>query len=145
MGDEKKIEYRSDNVYGLMQDLTERIADRMTELRSKTPFADVWPSDAKTFMLISRHPRTISDLARALKISRQATHRSVMRLVERGGVELVPAPGSNRDKIAIVTELGKKARSMAAKNNQIVEAEMAEKIGADKVEELRAILKKLQQ
>ena len=134
-----------DNIKGLVQDLTEKLHARMNSLLVGTEFEHIRPSDTKTFMLISRHPRTISELARDLSISRQATHNSILRLIENGVVELHPAPGSKRDKIPVVTEKGQAVRRLAAKNLVIIEAELEAKIGTERLEQLRGILIELLQ
>ena len=132
-----------DNIKGLVQDVSAKLQRRMDELRVGTAFEDVRPSDARTFALIGRRPRNLSELAQDLGISRQATHRSVMRLVERGGVSLQSVEGNNRDKIAVPTELGKKGQQMAAKNLQILESELEEKLGPDDLTNFRRILVKI--
>lgn len=131
------------NIKGLVQDLTEQLDARMAELRVGTPFESVRPSDVKTFMLVARHPRTVSDVARALSVSRQAIHGSVRRLMKRGMIELQPAPGSRRDKIAAVTEEGHVARREVARNLGILESELKSRIGSERLEILRSILVEL--
>lgn len=131
---------RFDNIKGLIQDLTQQLDARMHSLRVGTEFEDIRPSDAKTFILISRHSRNISELARDLGITRQATHNSILRLIENGLIELHPAPGSKRDKIPVITEKGQALRRFAAKNLAIIEGELEAKIGKDRLEQLRGIL-----
>ncbi len=145
MNDKESRLPRFDNIKGLVQDLTEKLDVRMHSLRVGTEFEHLRPSDAKTFMLIARHPRHISELARDLGITRQATHNSILRLIENGLIELHPAPGSKRDKIPLVTEKGQALRRFAAKNLFIIEAELEAKIGAERLEQLRGILIELLQ
>ncbi len=128
------------NVKGLMQDATELLDMRMIALRQSSRFSDVRPADAKVFMLVARRPRSISDLARALNISRQAVHASVGRLIDLGGIQLENAPGSKRDKIPQLTDLGREAQIEAAGYLKTIEAELAAKIGSERLEQLRAIL-----
>ena len=131
---------RHDNIKGLVQDLTEKLDARMDALIVGTPVEHIRPSDKKTFMLIARHPRTISELARALRITRQAAHKSVLRLIEHGVIELQPAPDSKRDKIPIVTEKGQQIRRIAAQNLEKIEAEIEAKISKQRLEEFRETL-----
>ena len=140
MDDENSALPRFDNIKGLVQDLTEKLEARMDALIVDTPVEHIRPSDKKTFMLIARHPRTISELARALRISRQATHKSILRLIEHGIVELHPAPGNKRDKIPIVTEKGQQIRRIAAQNIDKIEAEIEAKISKRRLEEFRKTL-----
>jgi len=140
MDDKKETLPRFDNIKGLVQDLTEKLDARMDVLRIGTPFEHVRPGDAKTFMLISRHPRTISELARALRITRQATHNSILRLIEKDLIRLEPAPGSQRDKIPAVTKKGHAARRWVARNLAVIEAELEEIIGKKRLKEFRKTL-----
>ena len=135
----------TDNIRGLVQDLSEQLDFRMVQLREGTENASVRPADAKMFMLISREPRTLSKLANALNISRQAAHSSVQRLVERGVISLEYAPDNKRDKIPRVTEKGQAARKAAALNIKTLEAEIGELLGAKRHEQLRDILRTLNQ
>lgn len=131
---------RFDNIKGLVQDLVEKLDERMNALREGTILETVRPSDAKTFMLASRHPRTVADLAKAMDVSRQATHMSVQRLIAKGVIELQLAPGSRRDKIVVITEAGNEARQIAAKNIKSLETELVHKVGTNRLEEFRKTL-----
>jgi len=113
-----------DNIRGLVQDLAEQLDNRMVELRKSSPATSVRPADAKVFMLIARHPRSLSQLAMAMDISRQAAHAAVQRLVEHGVIRLEFAQGSKRDKIPQVTEKGHKIRQLVARHLSQLEEEM---------------------
>jgi DNA-binding MarR family transcriptional regulator len=128
------------NIRALIQDVGALIDAHMSQFRETTEYASIRPSDAKVFVAISEAPRTISQLARALKISRQAAHASIGRLVEWKMVELQHAPGSRRDKIAVVTEEGRRAQSLAAQRAETIESEIEARIGKQKLEALRGIL-----
>jgi DNA-binding MarR family transcriptional regulator len=131
------------NIRGLVQDLSERLDAKSNDLRAKTAFASTRPADAKTFMLISRHPRGLTALSKALKISRQAAHMSVMRLVDAGMVSFEFAEGSKRDMIANLTEEGLKGRQVGLKIAATIEGSVRDKVGDDDLETLRRILIKL--
>ena len=141
MGDKKIGLPGQDNIKGLVQDVVEMLDERMAKLREGTPLEGVRPSDAKTFMLAARHPRTISDIAKAMNVSRQAVHKSVQRLQDRGAVSLHPAPDSRRDKIVVITQTGHDARKLVANNIAIIEQEIENRIGKVRLENLREILK----
>lgn len=132
-----------DNIRGLIQDISEKFDQMADVLRQDTRFADTRPADAKTFMLISRAPRGLSDLARALNISRQATHKSVQRLMEVGVIEFEYVDGSKRDKIARLTVEGLKARKIGLHIASQIEAFVDERVGEDGRESLRALLQAL--
>ena len=140
MGDKKYPLVVHDNIRGLIQDLSEQF-DAMSDVaRKQTVFADARPADAKTFMLISRHPRGLTELAKALKISRQAAHKSVQRLVEAGLIEFEFAEGSKRDKIARITKPGLEARKVGLGIAAQVEAYVKERVGEEGLEQLRRLL-----
>ncbi len=113
------------------------------QLRRNTPFAGTRPADAKTFMLISRHPRGLTELAQALGISRQAAHKSVQRLVAEGFVEFDYAEGSRRDMIARITKKGLDGRKVGLSIAAEIETHIAEIVGKDDLETLRRILLRL--
>lgn len=145
MDDERIFEPEQNNIHGLVQDLSERLDAKSNELRSDTAFASTRPADAKTFMLISRHPRRLTELPKALKISRQAAHRSVLRLVEAGVVQFDYAEGSRRDMIANLSQEGLKARKVGLEIAAAVEEMVREKVGSDDLETLRRIVINLSQ
>ncbi|MFY0595494.1 MAG: winged helix-turn-helix transcriptional regulator [Cognatishimia sp.] len=131
------------NIRGLVQDLSELLDRRMEVLREGTVLGSVRPSDAKVFMLASRHSRTTADIARDLGVSKQAVHMSVQRLKEKDVVRMVPAENSNRDKVIEITERGQEIRGLVAKKIAIIEAEIEAKLGKGKTKEFRQSLLKL--
>ena len=135
-------EINKSNIRGLIQDCSEYLDIRMAELREGTPLGDVRPADAKTFMLVSRHPRSASELARSLGISRQAAHLSLNRLMELGVVELETRDGNQRDKIAVVTKQGNRYKKLIAEKIAIIESEIESVVGKRDLEDLRRILSK---
>jgi len=138
--DDKKIQNRPDNVRGLVQDLSEKFDAMVNEMRESTAFAGTRPADAKTFMLISRHPRGLTELAKALGVTRQAAHKSVQRLVDVGLVSFVLAEGSKRDMIADVTEKGLDARAIGLAMARQVDTFVETRVGKDGLEQLRTLL-----
>ena len=113
------------------------------DLRKNTIFASARPADAKTFMLISRRPRGLTELASALGISRQATHRSVQRLVDVGVVSFELAEDSKRDMIATLTGQGLEARRVGMQIAATIDDFIIKKIGVKDTETLRQLLVRL--
>lgn len=140
MGDIKQKLPNQNNIKGLVQDLVEKLDIRMHLMRKGTPWEDVRTSDAKLFMLSARHQRSITDLAKALGISRQAAHKSVQRLLDHGVIELQQLPGNSRDKYVVITDEGNKARIQAAKNLKAIESEIEKKIGKKRLAAFRQTL-----
>jgi len=143
MSDKTNEPVLQDNIRGLVQDVSEVFDEMANTLRHKTAFADTRPADAKTFMLISRHPRGLTALANALGITRQATHRSVQRLVTADLVDFAYAEGSKRDMVATLTETGLEARKVGFGIAASIEQQVVGEIGQDDTEALRRILKRL--
>lgn len=141
--DEQSPTVARQDIQGLLHEVSERLDIHLDTLRKGSVYESVRPSDAKMFMTITRTPRTISQLARTLKISRQAAHASIMRLVEWKVIEICNAPGSRRDKVAIITPAGEEARNFAAEKISAVEAELEGRLGKEKLETLRSLLLEL--
>lgn len=140
---EKTLYIGPDNIRGLIQDVAEYSDALAVEIRGKTIFADITAADARTFMLISRHPRGITELAKAQNISRQAAHKSLKRLINKGVASLEFVEGSRRDKIAKLTDKGLEARKVGLEIASAVEACFRQQIGYDDLETLRRILLKI--
>lgn len=143
MGDNNDKTIQSDNLRGLIQDLSETFDRMANDIREETVFAGVRPSDAKTFMLIARHPRGISELAKAMGISRQAAHKSVRHLRDKGLIAIEFEDGSKRDKIARLTKRGLEGRKVGREIAETVEQCVAEKIGQKDTDMLKQLLTKL--
>ncbi len=124
----------------LVQEVADTLEAQLDTLREGSEYASIRPSDAKMFALISEKSRTISQLARTLRISRQAAHASIGRLTQFKIVELHPAPGSRRDKVAVITGNGQSVQTLTANQAQQIEAYLEEKIGKDRIDTLRSIL-----
>ena len=143
MIDKSKQNSIQSNIRSLLRDLGFLLDDRLHALRKDTRYAKVRDSDVKVFVRASRFPGTLSEIARSLRVSRQAVHLSVKRLQLLGVVELVAQPNNRRDKLVQITERGIQAESIAAAQIVTIESEMAAVIGQDGVTLLRTLLTKL--
>jgi len=109
-------------------------------LRPGAQVDSIRPSDERLFLILAREPLTISKLARAAGISRQAAHASIGRLAARNLVLLDHAPGSRRDKVAMVTEQGEIARREAETRKSLIQKEILEVLGSARADELSNLL-----
>ncbi|MDE2444868.1 MAG: winged helix-turn-helix transcriptional regulator [Alphaproteobacteria bacterium] len=125
------------NLRTLVYHLSLAIDENIQALRKGTIYENARSSDGRVFVTAARNPRSISDIARELQITRQAAQMSVQRLVKLGLVELKNAPGNSRDKQVIVTPRGQLARKTAARQIQHIEDKFAQVIGRDELERLR--------
>lgn len=127
----------------LVQALSEKLDAMSDDLRAETIFADVRPSDAKAFFVIAQGPRKLTDLAGALRVSRQVAHRSVQRLQALGVIDFDYAEGSKRDMVATLTEKGREARVLGRSFGAKIDQRITDEIGLDQIEHLRTTLKAL--
>jgi DNA-binding MarR family transcriptional regulator len=132
-----------DNIRSLVLFVGQCIDDRMQTYRKGTRYESVRPSDVRVFVSALRQPRRITDLAKTLKISRQAVQMSVKRLQNLKVVELQPVPGNQRDKLVVITDRGMNARRTAEEQIARLELELGDVIGTNELETLRHLLAKI--
>lgn len=145
MVDRKQIPFPSQNIRSLLQEISMGVDHRLQELRVGSRYASVRNSDVRVFMRAYRGPSTVAEMARVLDISRQAVHASVKRLQALKIVALQSQPGNDRDKLVVVTERGVHAQNTALEQIKIIEAQMADVIGVEVLEQLRRQLSLLSQ
>ena len=124
-----------DNIRTLIYHLGLAIDERLLALRKGTIYENARASDARVFVTAARQPFTISEIARELKITRQAAQMSVQRLAKLQVVEAQSVNG--RDKRVIITPKGLLARNTAARQVAYIEQEFAAVLGEDHLEEFR--------
>jgi len=132
-----------DNIRALTYFFGLMIDHQLAEMRRDTPYAQVRASDIRVFVTAARGPKSISAIARALHISRQAAQNSVQRLVELGVIEVATMPENKRDKLVTITPRGKMAGVTAAKQIAEIEQAFSDVIGVAAWADLRNNLKKL--
>jgi DNA-binding MarR family transcriptional regulator len=132
-----------DNLRTLLYHLGVALDERLTIFRHGTPYEAVRPSDARVFVAVTRGHKTISEIARFLKITRQAAQISVHRLQALKVLDLEPMPHNKRDKHVVVTAKGKIAASSAKQQVMRFEAEFAAVIGEDHLALFRKSLEAL--
>ncbi len=137
MVDENDAPVSQDNVRTLLFYFGLAIDDRLSQLRRGTPYEKVRPSDVRVFVRALRKSQTISEIAREMRITRQAAQSSVQRLMKLQLLELQPIPDNKRDKLVKVTPRGVLASKTAGQQIGQIEEEFASLIGQDKVEEFR--------
>jgi DNA-binding MarR family transcriptional regulator len=137
MVDEKDIQYPEQNIRTLLNEITVSVDEKLRNLREGTRYNEVRNSDVKVFMRVFRAKSTVSEIARALDVTRQAVHASVQRLMELKVVELQPIPHNGRDKLVVVTERGRHAQQTAIDQINTVEDQMAAVIGKNELKTLR--------
>lgn len=81
-----------------------------------------------------------ADLAKRLRISKQAVQQGLKELMAKDMVTLEPDPSNGRQKIVRFTRHGRALRDIARKGLQDVERLLTERIGRSRVEGLRDAL-----
>ncbi len=81
-----------------------------------------------------------SEMAKRLQVSKQAVRQAVKELEDKGLVRVEPDPDHGRRKRVVFTERGSAMREIARQGVLELEAELAERIGRDRVGLLHDIL-----
>lgn len=100
------------------------------------------PQLSRTESMIMIHVQTgitrPSDIARSLRLTRQAVHQTIASLVEREIFELLPDPDDGRVKAVHLTAQGRAMRKDANKIVRALTDTLAYRIGQQQVDGLRA-------
>lgn len=131
------------NIRTLAYFFSQMMDSRIDELRAGTPFAGLRHSDVRVFVAASRNNRTASEIARALRITRQSVQSSIRRLQETGLVDLAPHSISKRDKLVRLTQKGIGASGLALQVLDVIEGELVAALGAADYAAFKSTLAKL--
>ncbi|MEA3536681.1 helix-turn-helix domain-containing protein [Rhizobium sp. CC-YZS058] len=88
-------------------------------------------------------PLTVSDIARAMGLTRQGVQRVVDLLAAHGHVAFTPNPHHQRAKLVAITEAGRAALALAEQAAGPVDQRLLERIGADRLATALAVLGEL--
>lgn len=96
-----------------------------------------WPPVTRPESMVMMHV-TIdivrpADIARSLRLTRQAVHSTIASLVNRGIVELAPDPSDGRIKVVRFTEMGSAMRRDAQKIVNSLAEQLCDRIGSSHV------------
>jgi DNA-binding MarR family transcriptional regulator len=118
--------------WALADEVQRRIAaDGMDDLR----FAD-----GVVFQHLVAGPRTVGALAERLGVTQQAASKAVVDLERRGYVRRDADPDDGRARQVALTGRGEAAIAAGRRHRAAVEAELAERLGPQRVEEARRTL-----
>ncbi|HCM05589.1 MAG TPA: hypothetical protein DIC30_06220 [Oceanospirillales bacterium] len=96
-------------------------------------------AQARALAVLNGQSSSISALARSLNISRQAAHKTVVRLIELNWIKLVNSDRGN-EKIINFTEYGQQMRAKTKEHMDRVENDIAQSIGPERYKLLVEIL-----
>lgn len=104
-------------------------------------WANLTRPESMVFMHVQMNIVRPADIARSLRLTRQAVHSTIQTLVKRGIFEMADDPTDGRIKIVQLTEMGLAMRADGRVITDRLTDELAQRIGADAVDALRSALK----
>lgn len=102
----------------------------------------ITPAQSLVFAHLDHGGTRSAELARRIGVSRQAVHQTVRELEALGLVEQVPDPANASARLVRLTAEGRRNVAAALTAFADLEAELADRIGADMVAQLRAALER---
>lgn len=136
-----KVELQNLEVIGLLSE-RHAVLHRLVEEKWNENNA-LYISNSEWYILkrIYKKQPTISEVTKSVDISRQATHKFIKRLQEKGLVEVRNVENSKKHKAIRMTEFGEECYE----KNELIKAEIEERlidtIGEEQVTTLKNILK----
>lgn len=124
----------------LLRTRLEWIEEQLMQNAEKNGYGYITPSMARLYSYLGYHPVPMSELARRLKISRQAVHQLVNEGISSGFLEVTDSPHDKRIKMVQFSENGKQMAIVAIAEINKAEEELKRYLGAENVLELRRIL-----
>ncbi|MEU2564455.1 MarR family winged helix-turn-helix transcriptional regulator [Streptomyces longispororuber] len=100
----------------------------------------VSPTQVQLFAALDDQGTTVSELARRMGVTRQTAHQAVHGLVAAGLLEQTPDPASARQRLIRRTAEGERAHRQAGLILERLEEQLAERIGRENADALRAAL-----
>ena len=116
------------------------LADEIQRRLTRDGFGDIRFADGFVFQHLVSGPVTIGLLAEHLGVSQQAASKTVGDLERRGYVERTPDPADARARLVALTTRGLEVMASARRHRAALAAELAERVGAQRVEDARRLL-----
>jgi DNA-binding MarR family transcriptional regulator len=130
-------------------DLIDLISERHVQLRTITE--KLWNNNSKIYIsnsewfiiarIYEKKQPTISYVSKRVDISRQATHKFIKQLEEKGLVEIKNVENNKKEKCIQLTSLGEECYEKNESLKATLEEKIAAKIGAEQLSFLKEILK----
>jgi len=106
----------------------------------RSEYAYITPAQTRLLAHMGGKPASMSELARRLGISRQAVHKTVAELARRGILEIREDPERRNASLVVYTERGRQVNRAGAQIIERIEERIAERIGRERLAELKALL-----
>jgi len=116
------------------------MADEVQRRIAADGLDDLRMADGVVFQHLVPGPQPIGELAARMGVSQQAASKSVADLERRGYVRREADPADGRTRRAALTARGEAAIAAGRRHRAAVEAELAERLGAERVEASRRAL-----
>jgi DNA-binding MarR family transcriptional regulator len=116
------------------------LADEVQRRIAADGLDDLRFADGVVFQHLVAGPRTIGSLAERLGVTQQAASKAVADLERRGYVRREADPDDGRARRVALTERGDAAIDAGRRHRAAVAEELAERLGADRVEAARTTL-----
>ena len=124
----------------LLRSRLEWVEDQLMQNAEKNGYGYITPSMARLYSYLGESPVPMSELARRLKISRQAVHQLVTEGLNSDFLEVIDCPDDKRIKMVKFSKNGKKMSDIALTEIHQSEQDLIKCLGEDNVKELRRIL-----
>ncbi|WP_059173156.1 MarR family winged helix-turn-helix transcriptional regulator [Bacillus sp. FJAT-27445] len=129
-------------------DLIDLLSERHSLVRKISENAwnkqsDIYISNSEWYIMarIYKKQPNISYITKNVEISRQAIHKFIIKLSDKGLVEISNAENNKKEKCIKLTALGEECYEKNEALKARLESKIAEKIGAEQVDLLKNILK----
>jgi DNA-binding MarR family transcriptional regulator len=116
------------------------LADELQRRLAADGLGDLRFADGFVFQHLVGGPQTIGALAERLDVTQQAVSKAVADLERRGYVARSPDPDDARARRVALTERGEAAIAGGRRHRAAIEAGLAERLGARRVEGARRLL-----
>lgn len=110
------------------------------EEMARAGYDDLGRSDGVVFRMLHAQPRTVSDLAARLEITKQGAAQIVEDMERRGYVVRRPDPADRRARLVDLSDRGREALRVARGFHGAYEAELTAEHGRVQVDALRTML-----
>ncbi|SFE05125.1 DNA-binding transcriptional regulator, MarR family [Lentibacillus persicus] len=134
-----------------MEDLNliELISERHIQLRELSEnlwneHSDIYMANSEWLILarvFQKGETPISWVTKQVNITRQATHKFVKRLKEKGLIQVTELKNNKKEKAIKITDLGKECYERKGSLEIRIEQQIADKIGSEQVNQLKRVLR----
>jgi DNA-binding MarR family transcriptional regulator len=129
-----------ENLKQLLLARSEWFAREIMKGVKRSEYAFITPAQSRLLAHMGGRPTSMAELARRLAISRQAVHKTVAELVRRGILEVRDDPEKGNAKLVVYTDKGRQVNRAGAQIIERLEDRVAERIGRERLQELRTLL-----